>query len=76
MNIRVKAALLTAGSLAAGIIIVLAVHQLTQSLTTDQVMIIFGAGMTGFLVYLLYSIVLNRLEYEQKLAEIVESQKK
>ena len=70
MNIRVRAALHTAGFLAAGIISVLAIHQLISVMTADQVQMVFGVVFIGFVVYCLYSITLNRLEYEQKLKEI------
>ena len=70
MNIRVKAALLTAGMLAASTIIFLAIGLIINGLTSDQVIMLVGIGFIGFAIYMLYSITLNRLEYEDKLKEI------
>ena len=70
MNIRVKAALLTLGMLASSAIIFLAIGQIFSDLTTDQIQLVFGVGFIGFIVYCLYSITLNRLEYEARIKEI------
>lgn len=70
MNIRVKAALLTAGMLAASTIIFLAIGVIVNGLTSDQVIMLVGLGFVGFCIYMLYGITLNRLEYQEKLKEI------
>ena len=70
MNIRVKAALLTLGMLASTAIIFFAIGQIISALTSDQIQMMFGAGFIGFFVYCLYSITLNRLEYEARIKEI------
>jgi hypothetical protein len=70
MNIRVKAALYTAGLLSSGIIIVLAVNRLIEVLTAEQIGTAIMAGLIGFSIYCLYSITLNRLEYEARIKEI------
>lgn len=72
MNIRIKAALMTVGYLAAGIITVSAIHVLLSVLTADQLYAVAGAAFIGFFVYVLYGITLSRLEYEAKLKEICE----
>ena len=72
MDIRVRAALYTVGYLASAIISVLAVHQLVAVLTVDQIQMVFGGAFLGFMCYCLYSITLNRLEYEAKIKEISE----
>ena len=70
MNIRVRAALHTAGFLAASFIVVFAVRYVLDNLTADQVLFLFGAGAVVILIGMLYSITLNRLEYEARIEEI------
>ena len=53
MNIRVKAALLTAGMLAASTIIFLAIGVIVNGLTSDQVIMLVGLGFVGFCIYML-----------------------
>ncbi len=70
MNIRVKAALLTAGMLAASTIIFLAIGVIVNSLTGDQLMTLVGIAFIVFFVYILYGITLSRLEFDAKIKEI------
>ncbi len=70
MNIRVKAALLTAGMLAASTIIFLSIAVIVNNLTSDQLIMLVGIGFIGFCVYILYSITLSRLEFDAKIKEI------
>ena len=70
MNIRLKAALHTAGFLAITFISVFLVRFVIDTLTSDQIVYLFGAGGFVFLVGMLYSITLNRLEYEARIEEI------
>lgn len=70
MNIRVKAALLTAGIVAGGVIIFLAIGQILNGLTSEQIASIIMVGSVGVCVYMLYCITLDRLEYEARIKEI------
>jgi hypothetical protein len=72
MNIRVKAGLITAGMLAVSTGGMLAVELIVHVLTANQIMMLAGAGLVGVLIYILYGINLNRLEYEQKIKEITD----
>jgi hypothetical protein len=72
MNIRIKAALLTAGILASCIASVSALAFIVSSLSTQTIIYIIGAGFFVFMIYVFYGIALNRLEYEQRLKEIIE----
>jgi hypothetical protein len=72
MNIRVKAGLITAGMLAVSTGGILVLELIVHVLTANQIMMLAGAGLVGVLIYILYGINLNRLEYEQKIKEITD----
>jgi putative flippase GtrA len=70
MNIKLKAALQTAGILAVICTLSVGLQLLLASLTTSEIAKILSVGSITFLIYAMYLVVLSRLEYTQKLEEI------
>jgi hypothetical protein len=70
MNIKIKAALQTAGILAVICTVSVGVQLLLAGLTADEISKILSVGSITLLVYCMYQLVLSRLEYTQKLEEI------
>jgi len=70
MNIKIKAALQTAGILAVICTVAVGLQLLLASITADEVSKILSVGSIALLVYCMYQLVLNRLEYSQKVDEI------
>jgi hypothetical protein len=70
MNIKIKAALQTAGVLAVICGVSVGLQFLLASLTADEVSKIISVGCIALLVYCMYQLVLTRLEYTQKVDEI------
>jgi len=70
MNIKIKAALQTAGVLAVICTVSVGVQLLLAGLTADEISKILSVGSITLLVYCMYQLVLSRLEYTQKLEEI------
>ena len=70
MNIKIKAALQTAGVLAVICTVSVGVQLLLAGLTADEISKILSVGSITLLVYCMYQLVLNRLEYQQKLEEV------
>lgn len=70
MNLRLKAALQTAGILAVICTLSVGIQLLLAGLTADEISKILSVGSITFLVYCMYQLVLSRLEYNQKLEEI------
>jgi len=70
MNIKLKAALQTAGILAVICTVSVGLQLLLAGLTADEISKILSVGSITLLVYCMYQLVLNRLEYTQKLDEI------
>ena len=70
MNIKIKAALQTAGILAVICTVSIGVRLLLAGLTADEISKILSVGSITFLVYAMYLVVLSRLEYTQKVDEI------
>jgi len=70
MNLKLKAALQTAGVLAVICTVSVGVQLLLTSLTADEISKILSVGSITLLVYCMYQLVLSRLEYTQKLEEI------
>jgi len=70
MNLKLKAALQTAGVLAVICTVSVGVQLLLAGLTADEISKILSVGSITFLVYCMYQLVLSRLEYTQKLDEI------
>ena len=70
MNLKLKAALQTAGVLAVICTVSVVVQLLLTGLTADEISKILSVGSITLLVYCMYQLVLSRLEYTQKLEEI------
>ena len=71
MNIKIKALLQTAGILAVICTLSVGLQLLLASLTASEIAKILSAGSMALLVYCIYLVVLSRLEYNQKVDEIV-----
>jgi len=70
MNIKIKAALQTAGILAVICTLSVGLQLLLAGLTADEISKILSVGSIAFLIYAMYQVVLSRLEYSQKVDEI------
>ena len=70
MNVKIKAALQTAGILAVICTVSVGIQLLLAGLTADEISKILSVGSITLLVYCMYQLVLNRLEYQQKLEEV------
>ena len=70
MNIKIKAALQTAGVLAVICTVSVGLQLLLAGLTADEISKIISVGSIALLVYCMYQLVLTRLEYNQKLDDI------
>jgi hypothetical protein len=70
MNIKIKAALQTAGVLAVICAVSVGLQLLLAGLTADDISKILSIGSIALLVYCMYQLVLSRLEYTQKLDDI------
>ena len=70
MNLKLKAALQTAGILAVICTVSVGVQLLLTDLTADDISKILSVGSITLLVYCMYQLVLTRLEYTQKVDEI------
>ena len=71
MNLKLKAALQTAGILAVICTLSVGLQLLLTGLTADDISNILSIGSITLLVYCMYQLVLSRLEYTQKVDEIV-----
>ena len=72
MNLKLKAALQTAGILAVICTVSVGVQLLLTGLTADEISKILSVGSITLLVYCMYQLVLTRLEYTQKVEEIAQ----
>ena len=72
MNLKLKAALQTAGVLAVICTVSVGVQLLFAGLTADEISKILSVGSITLLVYCMYQLVLSRLEYTQKVDEITQ----
>jgi hypothetical protein len=72
MNLKLKAALQTAGILAVICTVSVGVQLLLAGLTADEISKILSVGSITFLIYAIYLVVLSRLEYTQKVDEITQ----
>jgi hypothetical protein len=70
MNIKIKAAMQTAGILAVICTVSVGLQLLLAGLTASEITKILSVGSITFLIYCMYQVVLSRLEYNQKLEEI------
>jgi hypothetical protein len=72
MNLKLKAALQTAGILAVICTVSVGLQLLLTGLTADEISTILSVGSITLLVYCMYQLVLTRLEYTQKVEEIAQ----
>ena len=72
MNLKLKAALQTAGVLAITSTIAVGIQLLFTTLTAKELTNLLAIGSITFLIYCMYQVVLSRLEYEQKVEEIAQ----
>ena len=72
MNLKLKAALQTAGILAVICTVSVGLQLLLAGLTADEISKILSVGSITFLIYAIYLVVLSRLEYTQKVDEITQ----
>ena len=72
MNLKLKAALQTAGVLAVTFTIAVGIQLLFTTLTAKELTNLLAIGSITFLIYCMYQVVLSRLEYEQKVEEIAQ----
>jgi FtsH-binding integral membrane protein len=72
MNLKLKAAVQTAGILAVICTVSVGVQLLLAGLTADEISKILSVGSITFLIYAIYLVVLSRLEYTQKVDEITQ----
>ena len=72
MNLKLKAALQTAGVLAVICTVSVGVQLLLTGLTADDISKILSVGSITLLVCCMYQLVLSRLEYTQKVDEITQ----
>jgi len=70
MNLKLKAALQTAGILVVTSTIAVGIQLLFTTLTAKELTNLLAIGSITFLIYCMYQVVLSRLEYEQKVDEI------
>jgi hypothetical protein len=70
MNIKVKAALHTAGILAVITSVSIGVQLLVAVLTAQELSTVLAVISITFLIFGMYQMVLGRLEYNQKVDEI------
>ena len=70
MNLKLKAALQTAGILAVICTLSVGVQLLLAGLTASEIAKILSVGSITLLIYCMYQVVLSRLEYDQKVDEI------
>lgn len=73
LSIKQKAVAITAGIIASIVIASYALAFIMANVDRETIGYALGAGFTAWFVYIFYSITLSRLEYEEKVKEIVDS---
>lgn len=73
MNIKVKAAAITAGLIAGSFVTAGLIHEAVNHLTTEQITTFVGSVFVAFFVYGIYQLILSRLEYQNTLKKIQDS---
>lgn len=73
MNIKAKAAAITAGLIVAAIVATELIRAAVNYLTTDQLADLFGSAFGAFFVYCAYRGVLSHLEYKKALQDMQDS---
>lgn len=70
MNIKVKAAGITAGIFISTIAVVEILRFVLDALTPDQVLSILGYGSISLLIWMFYKLVLTNLEHKESIQKI------
>jgi hypothetical protein len=70
MSNKIKAALITAAMLAIGAGAGLAIDFIARNVDFQTILNVFMFGVCGFIIYTLYTIILGRLNYEDKVSNI------
>ena len=70
MSNKIKAASITAGILAIGAGAGVAIDFIARNVDFQTIVNVFMFGLCGFIIYTLYTIILGRLEYEEKFKNI------
>jgi len=72
LSLKQKALLMTTGMVAGAIIGVNLIKSIIENVSTEVLTNAIGLGFVGFFGYMLYSITLNRLEYQETLKKLNE----
>jgi anaerobic C4-dicarboxylate transporter len=76
MNLKVKAGLIVVGSVATAVVATLATKLAIANIPSESIPTIIAGAMIGVLLYTMYSMVLTKLEtdekYQTKLKEMVD----
>ena len=70
MSNKIKAALITAAMLAIGAGAGIAIDFIARNVDFHTILNVFMFGVCGFIIYTLYTIILGRLNYEDKVSNI------
>ena len=70
MNIKLKAAAITAGLIVVAIATAGLIQAVANVLTTEQITTLVESALGAFFVYGIYQVVLSRLEYQDTLKKI------
>ena len=72
MNIKAKAAAITVGLIVAAGVVAELLRAGVNALSTEELTNLIGAVFMGWLIYLMYKLVLCRLEYNESITKINE----
>jgi len=72
LSLKLKALLITFGLIGGSLLSVGAIAFVLQNVPAETIANAFGFGFIAWLVYILYAITLNRLEYQETLKKLNE----
>jgi hypothetical protein len=75
MSLKLRALIQTVGLIALAIACSATIGFIAANVSTETILQALGFGALAWFVYLFYSITLSRLEYQEKLKEIVDINK-
>ena len=70
MSLKLKALLILAGFMAITVITSALVSYIAHNVSAETIQAAFSVGMIGGLLYMVYSLILTKLEHDKKLDEI------
>ncbi len=70
MSIKLKALLQLSGLVIASIVLAYVMEMIRQNFSPDTILAAFEYGLIGGLLYMAYSFLVSRLEYNEKMKEI------